>query len=166
MSASQIMQQFGVLPWRKDRQGALRLLLITSRGRGRWIVPKGWPMKDRAPYLAAALEAFEEAGVVGEVMPNQLGSYQATTMDEHGGILNRRVTLFSLKVVGTLTNWPEREQRKRQWFGLEEAADRVDDAGLGDIIREMADDPHLLTGGSSRRMAGQFHAASLAGSAG
>ena len=28
---------------------SLRILLITSRGTGRWIVPKGWPIDGKSP---------------------------------------------------------------------------------------------------------------------
>jgi len=32
--------QFAALPWRHDRQGNIRVLMVTSRERGRWTVPK------------------------------------------------------------------------------------------------------------------------------
>lgn len=151
MTVLSTLEQYGALPWRKDRHGNLRVLLVTSRGRGRWIVPKGWPMKDRAPYLAAALEAFEEAGVVGEVVPQPVGKYTTNSQGDDGELLGRHITLYALKVVGTLTNWPERAQRKRRWFGLEEAAELVADPGLSEVLRELAEAPHLLTGADSRR---------------
>ena len=39
------------------------VLLITSRGTGRWIVPKGWPIDGMGGSEAALREAWEEAGV-------------------------------------------------------------------------------------------------------
>lgn len=138
------VQQYGVLPWRKDRHGSAQVLLITSRGRGRWIVPKGWPAGDRAPYLSAALEAFEEAGVIGEVLSHPFASYHYVKQCEVGTKQHRRVTLFSLRVIGTLTNWPERGQRRRRWFSLEEAVDTVDDPELAVIIRAIHNDPQIL----------------------
>ena len=45
----------------------MRILLITSRGTRRWVIPKGWPMRGLKPQEAAAVEAAEEAGIVGEV---------------------------------------------------------------------------------------------------
>lgn len=145
LSGTEIMQQYGVLPWREDKHGRGQVLLITSRGHGRWIVPKGWPIHDRAPYLSAALEAFEEAGVIGEVLPHPLGTYHYVKEGEDGATQYRRVTLFSLRVVGTLTNWPERGQRKRQWFSLSEAADMVDNRELARIICAIHDAPQMLT---------------------
>ena len=138
-------QQYGVLPWRKGKQGRLRALLVTSRGRGRWIVPKGWPIEDRAPYLSAALEAFEEAGVIGDIRTHPLASYHYVKEDTDGSRQRRRVTLFGMRVRGTLTNWPECGQRRRQWFDLDEAADIVADPELAHAIRTIRDAPQLLT---------------------
>lgn len=166
MTLSSTVQQYGALPWRKDRHGNLRVLLVTSRGRGRWIVPKGWPMKDRAPYLAAALEAFEEAGVVGEVVSQPIGIYATSSLEDDDELRGRSVTLYPLKVVGTLTNWPERAQRKRKWFGLAEAAEMVSDPGLAEILSELADAPHLLTGADlprSKRVPNEGFVAATAG---
>lgn len=144
LPSTDIEQQYGVLPWRKDRRGSVQVLLITSRGRGRWIVPKGWRAKGRPPYLSAAMEAFEEAGVIGEVLSHPFASYDYVKEDEDGGKRRRRVTLFSLRVVGTLTNWPERGQRKRRWFSLSMAADTVADPELAGIIHAICDEPQML----------------------
>lgn len=139
--STHVEQHYGVLPWRKDKHGHIEVLLITSRGGGRWIVPKGWPAKGRAPYLSAALEAFEEAGVIGETRSLPFASYNYVKPGEDGAQRRRRVTLFSHRVVGTLTNWPERKQRKRRWFSLAEAADAVGDPELGQIIRTIREEP-------------------------
>lgn len=144
MPAADVLQQYGVLPWRKDRLGRPQILLITSRGSGRWIVPKGWPARDRGPSLSAALEAFEEAGVIGEVVSEPFASYHYVKEEDDGRRQPCRVTLFSLRVVGTLTNWPERGQRKRQWFSLAEAAATVSDPELADIVRTLHDSPQTL----------------------
>lgn len=151
LPSAEVEQQYGVLPWRKDRRGDVQILLITSRGRGRWIVPKGWLAKGRGPYLSAAMEAFEEAGVIGEVLSHPLASYDYVKGDEDGAERHRRVTLFSLRVVGTLTNWPERGQRKRQWFSLAGAAETADDPELAEIIRAIRDEPQILVGKGSKQ---------------
>lgn len=138
------VQQYGALPWRRDRQGRIRILLVTS-SRGRWIAPKGWPVEGRAPYLSAALEAFEEAGVIGEIRSQPLAGYHCLKEGEDGSLQRCRVTLFSLRVRGTLTNWPERDRRKRRWFALDEAAEMVGDVGLADLIRAIGAEPGMLT---------------------
>lgn len=52
-----------------------RVLLITSRGTGRWVIPKGWPMEGHSLPGAAAREAWEEAGVEGRVVHEEIGRY-------------------------------------------------------------------------------------------
>jgi hypothetical protein len=37
--------QFGVLPCRVAGNGRVQVMLLTSRETGRWVIPKGWPMK-------------------------------------------------------------------------------------------------------------------------
>ena len=56
--------QYAVLPYREIKS-EVQILLVTSRGTRRWIIPKGWPQRGTPPHRAAAREAFEEAGVVG-----------------------------------------------------------------------------------------------------
>ncbi|HEX2018774.1 MAG TPA: NUDIX hydrolase, partial [Aurantimonas sp.] len=67
-------KQFAALPFRTDADG-VEVLLVTSRDTGRWVIPKGWPMKNRRPHRAAAIEAFEEAGVVGKASKVPMGTY-------------------------------------------------------------------------------------------
>ncbi len=70
-----IRVQYAALPYRITKPGVLEFMLITSRGTGRWIIPKGWPMKGRKPPKAAAREAFEEAGLRGEIGGKAVGSF-------------------------------------------------------------------------------------------
>ena len=58
--------QYAALPYRIVRR-RVEILLITSRDTRRWVIPKGWPMKGLKPQDAAAVEAAEEAGLIGEV---------------------------------------------------------------------------------------------------
>ncbi|MEP6828306.1 MAG: NUDIX domain-containing protein, partial [Aestuariivirga sp.] len=60
------LKQIAALPYRKHGKG-VDVLLITSRETKRWIIPKGWRMKGKKDWNAAAREAFEEAGVEGKV---------------------------------------------------------------------------------------------------
>src|SRR5260370_36367577 len=57
--------QYAALPYRLNGRSRTEVMLVTSRETQRWIIPKGWPQRGRAPYDSAAREAFEEAGVVG-----------------------------------------------------------------------------------------------------
>ena len=53
----------------------MEVMLVTSRGSRRWIIPKGWPKRGILPHDMAAKEAFEEAGVIGKVSERSIGSY-------------------------------------------------------------------------------------------
>ena len=63
------------LCWRRAAAG-IEVLLITARRSGRWIVPKGHPIRGLPVHEAAAREAWEEAGVQGRVNPAPLGRYR------------------------------------------------------------------------------------------
>lgn len=54
--------QAGALVWRRAGKGKVEVLLITSRGTGRWVLPKGWLDGGENVAQAAAREAWEEAG--------------------------------------------------------------------------------------------------------
>jgi 8-oxo-dGTP pyrophosphatase MutT (NUDIX family) len=78
-------KQSGVIPYRK-KQGKIEVMLITSRNKGRWIIPKGVIEPDLNPRASAAKEAFEEAGVQGDVHSKLLG-----LISIHGPPLRRRL---------------------------------------------------------------------------
>ena len=61
--------QVAALPWRTDADGKIRILLVTSRTNGKWMLPKGWPIKGKSESEAALTEAQEEAGIDGTVSP-------------------------------------------------------------------------------------------------
>lgn len=152
-------QQVGVFPWRIHRDGEVRVLLITSRGGGRWIVPKGWPAKGYPLLVAAAREAFEEAGAVGDISPAPVMAYRYAKVLDDGSQAVCHVAVFGMNVRGTLSHWREKEQRQRRWFSLEEAADRLDDTELAAFVRALGDEPERLEpvrrGGSRSLPAGE-----------
>jgi 8-oxo-dGTP pyrophosphatase MutT (NUDIX family) len=141
---SDTYQQFGALPWRRNRMGEIRVLLVTSRERGRWLCPKGWIVDGRTAADSAAQEAFEEAGVFGDVSAEPFGSYSYDKILRDETTIDCLVTMFGLRVRGTLLQWREREARKRRWCGLPEAIGLVDDAGLGELLRKVQVQPSLL----------------------
>jgi uncharacterized protein len=129
-----IVKQVAALPYRFDDEGHLEVMLITSRGRQRWIPPKGNLIKGLAPHEAAAQEAFEEAGVVGRVSSEPLGHYEAIKLYESGRTALLDVTLFPLRVEGRVAHWPEKGQRTILWFEPQGAAKVVDEPKLAQLI--------------------------------
>jgi predicted phosphate transport protein (TIGR00153 family) len=113
----------------------VRILLVTSRESGRWVIPKGNPPPGMVAHSAAALEAEEEAGVTGLVCPTPLGSYRYRKKRRNGAALMVDVDVFPLAVSRELEAWKEQGERERRWFDLAEAADAVDEPDLRDLIR-------------------------------
>ena len=132
------VEQIAALPYRTRGDGPIgptEILLVTSRGTGRWVVPKGNVGKREAAHVAAAREAMEEAGVAGAVCPSPIGSYFYRKTLGSGATVRAQVQVFPLAVTDELAAWAEDGQRTRQWFSLTEAADAVDEADLGSLIR-------------------------------
>jgi 8-oxo-dGTP pyrophosphatase MutT (NUDIX family) len=64
--------QFAALPWRVSDIGLREVMLLTTRETHRLTIPKGWPMKGRKPAEVAAQEAYEEAGLIGQIVGSDL----------------------------------------------------------------------------------------------
>lgn len=133
-------QQLAALCWRMEK-GEPQVLLITSRGTGRWVVPKGWPMEGRAPWDAAAIEAWEEAGVKGRIEDRPLGqfSYEKYLNRSRSKSRNCDVAVYPLRVDVLSEDFPEKEERQRQWFSLEAAAQKVDEPSLQALLTSFAE---------------------------
>lgn len=126
--------QYAALPWRKRADGTLEVLLVTSRETRRWVIPKGWPMKDRKPEACAAQEALEEAGVVGEATRKSLGAYHYDKRLRSGRMQHVRVTVYPLAVREERDTWPEMNQRERRWTAPAEAAEAVEEPELKALL--------------------------------
>ena len=124
--------QYAALPWRV-RDGAVEVLLITSSN-GRWIVPKGWPMDGKAPHEAAAQEAWEEAGVRGEITSRPLGVFHFDKVKKDGRAKRLEVQVFPLAVTQEAAGWPEADRRERRWLDQAEAAAAVSHAELSALL--------------------------------
>jgi 8-oxo-dGTP pyrophosphatase MutT (NUDIX family) len=127
--------QYACLPFRERADGSIEILLITSRGTRRWVIPKGWPMKGRKPHASAAREALEEAGLIGEVGKVPIGSYGYGKRLKSGEVVPCQVEVFPLKVKSQRKRWPEKGQRSLRWFNPAEAAEAVDEPELRDVIQ-------------------------------
>ena len=132
----EVRTQFGALCYR-IRDGKVQILLITSRGLGNWIIPKGWPMEGETPAAAAATEAREEAGATGKLSHQVVGFYSYTKNHE-GDDLPCVVAVFPLKVTKLLNDYPEKSERKRRWVSQKKAADLVVEPELRRIIKGFA----------------------------
>jgi 8-oxo-dGTP pyrophosphatase MutT (NUDIX family) len=135
-SSDSAVRQAGAIPY-TIVQGQVVFLLITSRRSGRWIFPKGELIEGMTPWALAAHEAFEEAGVTGEVDPTPIGSYRTmkTLSIRRQPVV---VDLYPLKVEQQLDEWPEKGQRHRHWAILPEAKRLVSEAKLKEAAARLS----------------------------
>ena len=108
-------------------------MLVTSRETRRWVLPKGWVGKRVPPHQQAAIEAFEEAGLVGNVRIPALGSYRYPKY-VRGQAIEAQVEVFLLDVESLSADWPERGQREAVWVAPYEAATMVAEPDLATIL--------------------------------
>jgi 8-oxo-dGTP pyrophosphatase MutT (NUDIX family) len=128
-------QQYAALPIRVTEHGLIEVLLLTSRGTGRWVIPKGWPIRKLRPSASAAREAYEEAGIEGTIQSDaHVGCYRYAK-SIHEGEVEIAVKVFLLRVERQLDMWPERAERETRWFSPEAAAELVAEPGLAAILR-------------------------------
>jgi 8-oxo-dGTP pyrophosphatase MutT (NUDIX family) len=128
--------QYAALPYRMA--DGLEILLITSRETGRWVLPKGWPMKGKEGYATAAREAEEEAGVRGRIGKMPIGCYGYGKRLPDGVLLDFTVQVYPLEVEKHMDRWPEQGQRTIAWFKPEDAADLVEEDELASLIDSFA----------------------------
>ena len=124
--------QVGVIPFRQKRN-KLEVLLITSRTRGRWIIPKGNVEPHLGPRSSAVQEAFEEAGVEGSLIRSSLGRYVHQRPTGYA-----MVEVYVMKVKKQHERWPESDVRERQWMSVSKARNRVEEPGLKALLGRLA----------------------------
>ena len=127
--------QYAALPF-QVKDGMLSVMLITSRETHRWIIPKGWPIKGRSPSEAALQEAYEEAGIRGNIFPEPFACFGYLKRLDDGTSRNCTAYVYPLEVNDLLDEWPEKNQRKREWMAVEKAMACADDEGLAKILQE------------------------------
>lgn len=128
------ISQSMAIPFRRDASGGLEILLITSRRRGRWVLPKG-NIKRMLPHASAAKEAFEEAGVLGVVSEIAVNSYQQASPED---ALSKQtfIPAFPLFVNTVLQVWPEMNLRERRWYSMKDALSIIKEEGVRLILEQ------------------------------
>lgn len=130
------VQQSAALPY-SYREGRIQLMLITSSGTGRWIIPKGHIEPGLTPAESAEAEALEEAGVIGSIAARSIGSYVYTKRPERGGD-RCRVRVFALEITRVLDDYPEAALRERRWMTIPTAVKAVREPELGALFEKFA----------------------------
>jgi 8-oxo-dGTP pyrophosphatase MutT (NUDIX family) len=130
-----VVQQYGALPFSITEEGEIRVLLVTTRRRHNWIIPKGWPIRDLTPAATAAREAYEEAGLVGTIADDEpFGLFHYVKRRNTRRAVTFEVSVFLFAVERQLRKWPEKSERETKWFTPKDAATLVAPTGLADLL--------------------------------
>ncbi len=116
------------------REGKLEVCMVTSRGKQRWIIPKGWPEANLTNAKAAAREAWEEAGLIGATESQVYGSYQAKKNLDEDITVPVRIDVYLMLDPNQEAAFPEKGQRKIKWMPVREAAACASDVGLAELL--------------------------------
>jgi 8-oxo-dGTP pyrophosphatase MutT (NUDIX family) len=122
---AEFIRQAGAIPVRDGQ-----VCLVTSSNGKRWVIPKGLIDPGHTAGEATLQEAWEEAGLVGLLSREPVGSYLYA---KWGGTCH--VTVFLMQVTEAAENWPERSVRQRRWVSPAEALALLEDEGLREVLR-------------------------------
>jgi 8-oxo-dGTP pyrophosphatase MutT (NUDIX family) len=110
------------------RSGAIEFLLVRTRG-GRWTFPKGSAEPGLTHAQAAALEAFEEAGVHGRIEEASFTGYVRRKRGDgknHASRSDEKEVAVKAYLCEVLRLSPPQEsKRDRTWFSVEDARRRL-----------------------------------------
>ncbi|EJZ19909.1 NUDIX hydrolase (plasmid) [Rhizobium sp. Pop5] len=131
------LEQYAAICYRQDPEQGYQALLITSRGTGRWVIPKGGPMKGKSPRQVAAREAFEEAGVNGKISKKAIGRYSYLKRLDDGQSVPCLVEVFTLEIGSIAETFKEQDQRQMSWVRLVDAARLVEEPELRGLFTKL-----------------------------
>ena len=122
----------------REGENGTEILMVTSRDTGRWVLPKGWPVRGKNDPQSARVEAWEEAGVKSaRTRPGVIGKYSYDKRLKRGLSRHVRVKVYRMDVESLSDNFPEMRQRKRAWFSPKAAANRVAEPELRKLLRRL-----------------------------
>ncbi|MDP1701037.1 MAG: NUDIX hydrolase [Aestuariivirga sp.] len=127
------MHQIAALPFYDNPGGSMDVCLVTSRGSGRWIIPKGNPIRGLAPHEVAAREALEEAGLVGHVGKRCIGTFRFDR-SRNGRDTTCLVDVYVLKVERQMQTWTEMHERSVLRCNVKTALSLVSVPNLATLI--------------------------------
>lgn len=136
-----VRTQFAALCYRVV-SNKTQILMISSRGTGRWVIPKGWPKDGHTPEECALAEAWEEAGISGKVTGGCLALYSYIKEIDGEESLPCAVMVYPVKVSGQSDDFPEAGQRKTKWVSPKRASNLVNEPELSHLLRQF--DPRNL----------------------
>ena len=107
------------------RNGGIEFLLVQTRDRGRWTFPKGSAEPGLSHAQAAALEAFEEAGVHGRIEEASFTRYVRRKRGGATGSGERDLAVKAHLCEVSRLSPPQESKRNRTWFSVQDARRRL-----------------------------------------
>ena len=129
MSEEFEFEQSAIIPYKIEDE-ELKILLITSIRKKKWIIPKGFIEFNLSAFESAKKEAYEEAGVIGTNETFELGSFN---LIKYGGLT--KIIVYSMEVEKFKEDYPEKNLRKRKWFTAKEAIKYITIPKVGEMIK-------------------------------
>lgn len=129
-------EQVAAVCYRIGKRG-LEFLLVRTRG-GRWTFPKGSVESGLTHAQAAALEAFEEAGVHGRIEEAAFARYVRMKPGQHRGASQIEVLINAHLCEVTRLESPEEAKRHPTWFPAEKAQKKLREARPAEYGEDMA----------------------------
>ena len=129
--------QVAAVCYRVGRKG-IEFLLVQTRGSGRWTFPKGGTEPGLTHAQAAAVEAFEEAGVHGRI---EEASFARYLRRKKGRCKDSNSPTVATKAHLCEVLWrdsPEETGRNPSWFSPEKAKQRLRQERSADFAAEIA----------------------------
>jgi 8-oxo-dGTP pyrophosphatase MutT (NUDIX family) len=123
-TASEYLRQAAAIPVRHNK-----VCLVTSSNGKRWVVPKGLIDPGHTAGETALNEAWEEAGLVGAISKEPVGTYLYEKLGR-----TYHVMVYMMKVTEAAQDWPEKALRQRIWVSVDRALEQIEDPGLRELI--------------------------------
>jgi len=108
-------RQSAVIPYLAE-DGNTQIVLVTTRKKKKWTLPKGIVEPDLTPEESALQEAYEEAGIEGAI---QGGIFDTFQYNKWGGTCF--VQVFLMKITQWHESWSEDHYRSRETFSPDKA---------------------------------------------
>jgi 8-oxo-dGTP pyrophosphatase MutT (NUDIX family) len=116
MSLRRTPRQVAVIAFRRGSSG-LEVCLTRRKDSAKWGIPKGYIDRGDTPEQAILKEAFEEAGLQGELIGEAIGTYDYKKWNS-----TLTVLVYVMEVRDEQDVWRESRIRDRSWHSVDEAA--------------------------------------------
>ena len=117
------------------RGAGIEFLLVQTRNSGRWTFPKGGTEPGLTHAQAAALEAFEEAGVHGRM---EEASFARYLRRKRGDTADKNLAVNAHLCEVTRLDPPQELNRNRTWFAADKAKQRLREGRAPEYGAELA----------------------------